>query len=159
MTFTLAPMLHQAMYASLNDPTLVFPDTTRIFPPAQVDIRLGGDASIAGSDRQITIPLQQIVITIGWPYGSELGARMQDQGVTNLEQAIKLTVWSNSAADSDNMMQRLEYIRDVFPAVFSSRQVCILGGRIQSRMRPYSPVEGLVVFDTTWNCLFERRNS
>lgn len=156
--FQFPPMMHQAMYTALTSPELVMPDGTRLFPPALIDIRLGGDGAITDSNRQITLPLRKIIITLGWPYGSERSNRGPDAGTVDVEQSLKISVWSDSAADSEAVAQRLQYARDLFPAVFSAQKICILGGQIQTRMRPYSPVDGLAVFDTTWGCFFERRN-
>ena len=135
--------------AAMLEPTSV--GTNPLFPPAVVDIRLGGDAAMTGSDRQITMPIPGVILTIGRAYGREQG--FVGDTYKDVDAYLQFTVWAMTEATQDDMEKRLYFARDHRQNVFSSYKI---QAQLLSKPRPSSPITGLSAVDYTWRWWYAR---
>lgn len=162
---TYANLASVAFLNSLQDAAMLQPSNIGnglLFPKGAVVISLGGDASMVSSTRQVILPLPYTAITIGRPYGKEIGYVTNDPANidardTDVEIWIPFSVWDNDGADQDEMEKRLLFSRDHRQNVYSfyglNMQVC---GQMGAKPRPTSPITGLNVTDYRWQFWFSR---
>lgn len=159
----LSNLMSNAFKQALQDTNMLAPTTLGsglLFPTDRVGVRLGGDASITGSQDTVQLPLvlpTPAVITIGRPFGTERGYSGSDFYV-DVECSVPFSVWSMSMQTQDDMEQRLLFARQHRQNVFSSYnlQIIIANTMVKGRPRPNSPLTGLVVVDYFWNFYYSR---
>lgn len=159
-----ATLASVAFLNSLTDATRMLEPTSKgtaaLFPTGVFDIRLGGDASMTGSDRSITMPLSSTIITIGRPYGTEIGYTIADPATgsyTDVDLWLPFSVWDNDGADQDTTEQSLLFARDKRQNVFSYYGLNLqVHGQTGAKPRPTSPISGLSVTDYRWRFWYSR---
>ena len=146
-----------AFVSALMDAMMTAPNsaTLPLFDPAIFDIHVGGDASVAGSNRVITVPFTKVIITIGLPYGNET-IYLDGQGGIDQDLRVSFTVWSNTGADQKDAEQRLVFARDKRVAAFANHGLILQTGPVNARRRPYQPIEGIVATDYRWRFFYAR---
>lgn len=143
---------------AMMDATMLIPDpgTDLLFDSSLFDIRMGGDASITGSNRQITLPIPKTIITIGLPYGTEIGYPGEFEYV-DTEIQVPFSVWSLTGATQTDTQRRLLFARDSRSFVFSNYGLTLVpSGIVRGKPRNYLPVDGLLTWDYAWKAFYSR---
>lgn len=146
--------------AAMLQPTSI--GTAPLFPAVAFDIRLSNDANMVESTRTITLPLTATVISIGRPYGFEIGYGPVDPAAESAfaidtDIWIPFTVYATAASDQDFTEKRLLFARDKRQNVFANYGLDLqMRGQTGAKPRPNSATTGLVIVDYRWRFFFSR---
>lgn len=135
----------------LTDAAMLEPSsigTSLLFDPVIFDIRQMAEGGLNNAMGTISLPLSQIILIVGTPYGKRLSYMSQELD-EDWMLSIRLTILSDTGASIDDTLRRIHFATKERRAVFSSYGINDVGIDEHPRYRPFDEKRGLTSMDYT----------
>jgi hypothetical protein len=154
MSEQFAVIPHEAFIAALQDAAMTMPGgLAPLFDASIYEIEPGGGESINNSNGTFSLPLSNVYIFVGIPYGDE-HAYADDLTYRDSEIWVPFTVMSGTNGDQIETLRRLDFARHARSAVFAAHGLTEVSQAVRMRRLAYSQQTGIVGVQYVWRFWF-----